>query len=77
MSVPAYDGDLTGSENYAQGDDWGFSSPVDALGEGTGVCFTAPKTGTFYVMFNVRNVWSFTYFGKPYFIDEVSAQIVL
>ncbi len=75
--VPAYDGDLTGSENYSQGDDWGFSSPVDALGEGTGVCFTAPKSGTFYVMFNVRNVWSFTYYGKPYFIDEVSAQIVL
>lgn len=75
--VPAYDGDLTGSEGYSHGDDWGFSSPVDALGEGTGVCYTAPSTGTFYIMFEVRNVWSFTYFGKPYFIDEVSAQIVL
>lgn len=75
--VPAYDGDLTGSEGYSHGDDWGFSSPVDALGEGTGVCYTAPSTGTFYIMFEVRNVWSYTYFGKPYFIDEVSAQIVL
>ena len=75
--VPPYDGDLTGSEGYSQGDDWGFSSPVDALGEGMGVCFTAPADGTYYIMFEVRNVWSFTYFGKPYFIDEVSAQIVL
>ena len=75
--VPAYDGDLTGSEGYSHGDDWGFSSPVDALGEGTGVCYTAPSTGTFYIMFEVRNVWSYTYFGKPYYIDEVSAKIVL
>lgn len=77
VSVPAYDGDLTGSANYSQGDQWGFSSPVDALGEGTGVCYTATKTGTVYVMFNVRNVWSFTYFGKDYFIDEVSGKIIL
>ena len=77
VSVPAYDGDLTGSENYEQGDDWGFSSPVDALGEGTGVCFTAETTGTYYIMFELRNVWSYMYFGKDYFIDEVSAKIIL
>lgn len=76
-SVPAYDGDLTGSEGYTQGDQYGFSSPVDALGEGTGVCYTAPATGTYYVMFEVRNVWSTMCFGKDYFIDEVSAKIVL
>lgn len=77
VSVPAYDGDLTGSANYEQGDDWGFSSPVDALGEGTGVCFTAPATGTYYVIFDIRNSWSVDYYGKDYFIDEVSAKIIL
>lgn len=76
-SVPAYDGDLTGSAGYEQGDAWGFSSPVDALGEGTGVCYTAPATGTYYVIFEVRNVWSTMCFGKDYFLDEVSAKIVL
>lgn len=76
-SVPAYDGDLTGSANYEQGDQWGFSSPVDALGEGMGVCFTAPATGTYYVKFEIRNVWSTEYWGKDYFIDEVSAKIIL
>ncbi|MBQ7273093.1 MAG: PKD domain-containing protein [Bacteroidales bacterium] len=75
-SVPAYDGDLSGSTNYAQGDDWGFSSPVDALGEGTGVCYTAEESGTYYVIFELRNVWSATYWGKPYYIDEVSAKYV-
>lgn len=76
VSVPAYDGDLTGSANYTQGDQWGFSSPVDALGEGTGVCFTAEESGTYYVIFELRNVWSVTYYGKPYYIDEVSAKVV-
>ncbi len=77
VSVPAYDGDLSGSANYSQGDDWGFSTPYDANGEGTGVQYTAATSGTYYIMFNVRNVWSVTYYGKPYFIDEVSAKIVL
>ncbi|MBO4610868.1 MAG: PKD domain-containing protein [Bacteroidales bacterium] len=76
-SVPAYDGDLSGSANYAQGDDWGFSTPYDANGEGTGARYTAAADGTYYIMFNIRNVWSVTYYGKPYFIDEVSAKIVL
>jgi PKD repeat protein len=76
VSVPAYDGDLTGSANYTQGDQWGFSSPVDALGEGSGVCFTAEESGTYYVIFELRNVWSVTYYGKPYYIDEVSAKVV-
>ena len=75
-SVPAYDGDLTGSANYSQGDEWGFSSPVDALGEGMGVCYTAEESGTYYVVFELRNVWSVAYYGKPYFIDEVSAKVV-
>ena len=75
-SVPAYDGDLTGSANYQQGDEWGFSSPVDALGEGMGVCYTAEESGTYYVIFELRNVWSATYWGKPYYIDEVSARII-
>lgn len=77
VSVPAYDGDLSGSANYSQGDAWGFSTPYDANGEGTGVQYTAATSGTYYIMFNVRNVWSVTYYGKPYFIDEVSAKIVL
>ncbi|MCR4910473.1 MAG: PKD domain-containing protein [Bacteroidales bacterium] len=77
VSVPAYDGDLSGSANYSQGDAWGFSTPFDANGEGTGVQYTAATSGTYYIIFNVRNVWSVTYYGKPYFIDEVSAKIVL
>lgn len=76
-AVPAYDGDLTGSENYENGvNEELFSSPVDEDGN---VYYKAPETGTYYIMFNVRNVWSTECYGpgKDYFIDEVSAKIIL
>ena len=70
--VPAFDGNLAGNDVFNNESDYGFSSP------GTPAIYTAPVTGTVYLMIELRSVWGTCFgAGKDYFIDEVSAKILM
>ena len=71
-AIPAYDGSLDGNDVFNNTSEYGFSTP-----EG-GAIYNVQKTGKIYIVFEVRSVWGQCFgAGKDYFIDEVSAKIIL
>lgn len=71
-SVPAYDGDLNGTEAWiAASDSMGFGY---SGAESTG--FRVAEGGTYYFFINYRNVWG-NYWGGNYYIDNPSLKIIL
>ena len=71
-SVPAYDGDLLGTEAWTSANETlglGYSGP-----ESTG--FKVTNSGTYYFFINYRNVWG-NYWGGDVLIDNASLKIIL
>lgn len=70
--LPAYDGDLLGT-GLPEGSGW--SAPATEDGR---VVWTSTLSGEIYFIIDVRSVWgNYWGAGKDYFIDEVSAKILL
>ena len=70
--LPAYDGDLMGT-GLPEGSGW--SAPATEDGR---VVWTSTLSGEIYFIVDVRSVWgNYWGAGKDYFIDEVSAKILL
>ena len=70
--LPAYDGDLMGA-GLPEGAGW--SAPATEDGR---VVWTSTLSGEIYFIVDVRSVWgNYWGAGKDYFIDEVSAKILL
>ena len=78
--LPAWDGDLAG---VGLPDDAGYGVSADneanvEVTEDGKLIYIAPFTGTAYVGFQLRSVWSnFWGEGKDYGVDEISAKIIL
>ena len=70
--LPAYDGDLFGT-GLPEGSGW--TAPVTEDGK---IVWTSTITGEAYFVINLRSVWG-NYWGegKDYWVDEVSAKILL
>lgn len=71
-SIPAYDGDLNGTEAWIAANtelEMGYSGA-----ESTG--FRVEKGGTYYFFINYRNVWG-NYWGVDVLIDNASLKIIL
>lgn len=82
--LPAWDGDLRGI-GLPDGCGYGVGSLVNEAGEALvsitedgQIIYTVPADGTYYIGFQLRSVWgNFWGEGKDYFVDEVSAKILL
>ena len=78
--IPAYDGGLYAAEAlgaYGYAGHGGEESPITITEDGK-VIYTSPYEGTVYFGFEVRSGWgNFWGEGKDYWIDEVSAKILL
>lgn len=74
--LPAWDGNLLGT-GLPEGSGYGAASTTEITEDGK-VIWTATFSGTAYFGFQLRSVWG-NYWGTgvDYFIDEVSAKIVL
>ena len=79
-ALPAYDGGLNASEaltDYGFAGHGGENSPI-AITEDGKVIYTSTYTGTVYFGFEIRSVWGVYWgAGKDYWVDEVSAKILL
>ena len=74
--LPAWDGNLLGT-GLPEGSGYGAASTTEITEDGK-VIWTATFTGKAYFGFQLRSVWGlFWGVGVDYFIDEVSAKIVL
>ena len=70
--LPAYDGDLFGT-GLPEGSGW--SAPVTEDGK---IVWTSTISGEAYFVINLRSVWgNYWGAGKDYWVDEVSAKILL
>ena len=78
--IPAYDGGLYAAEalgEYGYAGHGGEESPITITEDGK-VIYTSPYEGTVYFGFEIRSVWgAFWGAGKDYWVDEVSAKILL
>lgn len=83
-ALPAWDGDLRGI-GLPEGCGYGVGSLVNEAGEALvsitedgQIIYTVPADGTYYIGFQLRSVWgNFWGAGKDYYIDEISAKILL
>ena len=74
--LPAWDGSLLGT-GLPEGCGYGPSSTTEITEDGK-VVWTATFSGTAYFGFQLRSVWgNYWGTGKDYFIDEISAKILL
>lgn len=74
--LPAWDGNLLGA-GLPEGSGYGAASTTEITEDGK-VIWTATFSGTAYFGFQLRSVWGNCWgAGVDYFIDEVSAKIVL
>ena len=71
-SVPAYDGNLEGTEA------WNAANAELGMGYSgaESVEYTVQNSGTFYFYINYRNVWG-NYWGKDVLLDNASLKIIL
>ena len=76
IPLPAWDGNLLGA-GLPEGSGYGAASTTEITEDGK-VVWTATFTGKAYFGFQLRSVWG-NYWGAgcDYFVDEVSAKIVL
>lgn len=74
--LPAWDGNLLGT-GLPEGSGYGAASTTEITEDGK-VVWTATFSGTAYFGFQLRSVWgNYWGAGKDYFIDEISAKILL